>query len=876
MRTNSPSSLTTWFVLLSLVLSSLAGGIVTRSTHAQAAPHTLTRLDAARRPALMRYATDLTRLARLGQLEATSAGREADVRRAVEILTREAGNNPLLLAEPGADALAVAGGVARLIVSGNAPTRLREARIYSLSRDALLAGSKNTDEFVTRLRAVVEEAAAERGRVILFVEDFHQFAEADALSAASDAMRAAVAGGTLRVIGATTPAAYEQHIATDASLAKLFRPLRLEAVSDDSDTDESDKSEESTRADSGFAGDKLSPDLREMLEGTRGGDDGGNERVKVILQADDINNAELRAQLGRSGARVVASLGGIGAMEVELPLRAAARLASSDAARHVSLDREIKFLGHVEVTTGAEAMREQAGNEHLEGDGIGVAVLDSGLFREHDSMDNVKFERDFTEEGTKLDWYGHGTHVTGLLANRDNFGGDYLGVAPKVDIINLRVLDKNGLGKSSWVLKALNWILEPADPKNLLGEKNFEKFKIRVVNLSLGAPAIESYRNDPLCRAVRSLVDKGIVVVAAAGNNGKDSSGREVYGLVHSPGNEPSAITVGATNTFGTDARGDDQIATFSSRGPTRGYWTDGVGARHYDNLIKPELVAPGNKLVAAEAVVKTKVDGSEVILANVLVESHPELRAVNNTDYRKRMMRLSGTSMATPIVAGAAALLLQANPKLTPNMVKMILMYTAQPLAGYNMLQQGAGQLNIEGAVRLARRVRTDLSASTPQGTGLLTADSLPSPRTTLSGHSFTWAQGIILRHHYATGSNLVTQYQTVYGLGILMSDGYLLGNGILMSDGYLLGNGILMGDGILMCDGILMSDGMVLGSGTLFLPSGILMGDGILMSDGILMGDGILMSDGYLLGDGILMGDAAVGAMSAMIGGDETPSMK
>jgi len=91
-------------------------------------------------------------------------------------------------------------------------------------------------------------------------------------------------------------------------------------------------------------------------------------------------------------------------------------------------------------------------------------------------------------------------------------------------------------------------------------------------------------------------------VVAAAGNQGKDDQGHKVYGQIHSPGIEPAAITVGATNTFGTQARGDDAIATFSSRGPTRSYWTDTDGVKHHDNLIKPDLAAPGNKIVGAEA----------------------------------------------------------------------------------------------------------------------------------------------------------------------------------------------------------------------------------------------------------------------------------
>src|SRR3989442_1123972 len=80
------------------------------------------------------------------------------------------------------------------------------------------------------------------------------------------------------------------------------------------------------------------------------------------------------------------------------------------------------------------------------------------------------------------------------------------------------------------------------------------------------------------------------------------SSGEKIYGQIHSPGNEPSAITVGASNSFGTDVRSDDTVTTYSSRGPTRSYWTDANAVRHYDNLLKPDLTAPGNKIVGAAA----------------------------------------------------------------------------------------------------------------------------------------------------------------------------------------------------------------------------------------------------------------------------------
>src|SRR5207302_2422746 len=233
----------------------------------------------------------------------------------------------------------------------------------------------------------------------------------------------------------------------------------------------------------------------------------------------------------------------------------------------------------------------------------------------------------------------------------------------------------------SGTLAALDWVMT-----------NRATYNIRVLNMSLGTAAIDSYKNDPICRAVRRLVDAGIVVAAAAGNNGKNVAGQKVYGMIHCPGNEPSAITVGAANTFGTDSRNDDGVATYSSRGPTRSSWTDTLGVKHYDGLMKPDLVAPGNKIIEAESP------------NNLLVTQNPQLNANVSPVGARDQMYLNGTSMSSPVVAGAAALLLQANPTLTPNMVKAMLEYTAQPLSGFNMLEQGAGEVNIEGAVRLAR----------------------------------------------------------------------------------------------------------------------------------------------------------------------------
>ena len=138
--------------------------------------------------------------------------------------------------------------------------------------------------------------------------------------------------------------------------------------------------------------------------------------------------------------------------------------------------------------------------------------------------------------------------------------------------------------------------------------------------------------------------------------------------------------------------------------------------------------------------------------------------------------MYLSGTSMATPLVAGAAALMLQVNPKLTPNMVKAILMYSAQPLAGFNMLEQGAGQLNIEGAIRLSNLVRKDLNANTPVGSPFLTTSTPPTAKTTIAGSTFTWSGGLICNRTYVTGLELIMQFQGIYGLGVVMGDGVVM----------------------------------------------------------------------------------------------------
>ncbi len=612
---------------------------------------------------------------------------------------------------------------------------------------------------------------------------------------------------------------------------------------------------------------KLSPDLRDKILSMRAskvetGDisQAREDRVRVILQFKGKGRGQIEALLDDQSIAAGDELQSLNTRVVELPVKKLRRIAASDEVAYISLDREIQSLGYLEVVTGITQMRQASGNSGIEGKDIGIAIVDSGIYKDHHSLGGrIEVKLDFTGEGiVEDDPYGHGTHVASMAAASEHVAhGAYGGAAINAKLINLRVLDSQGNGLSSNLLRALDWILAPVDPNKPLGEKNHQKYKIRVVNLSLGTLAVDSYTNDPLCLAVRRLVNAGIVVVVAAGNNGKDSDGNKVYGHIHSPGNEPSAITVGAVNTFGTDARSDDKVATYSSRGPTRSYWTDANGEKHYDNLIKPDLVAPGNKILGAMA------DG------NALVRGFPQLRGYVSTNRAHEQMSLSGTSVAAPVVSGAVALMLQANPKLTPNLVKAILMYTAQPLAGFDLFEQGTGELNVEGAVRLAKLVRTDLTNSTPLGAPLLTTTTPPTPQTTIAGETFVWAQGILVDYTYVTGAELITKYQKIYGTGML------LGNGVVITNGMLLGNWQMLSSGMLLGNNIMVSNGMLLGNGTPLLSCGMLLGNGLLLGNGIILSDGILRSDGMLLGNGDLWGEAQLQSMTAMVAGDDTPSM-
>ena len=366
---------------------------------------------------------------------------------------------------------------------------------------------------------------------------------------------------------------------------------------------------------------------------------GAGAPADVIVEG---SRAQIEAAAGRYGVAVVRW------MKHGAVLRAAGgqleALQADGELDHLSGDVSVR--GNLAVTDqsiGADqAWAGLKGLVGVTGRGVGVAVIDSGIANVPALEGHVVAEVDFLEgRPVALDEYGHGTHVAGIVAAgqvQPDVIERHSGVSPGAHLIDLKVIGADGSGRTSDVIEAIDWAIE-----------NRQRFAIRVINLSLGHPVYESFRDDPLCQAVERAVGAGIVVVAAAGNLGKTADGTPVVGGIESPGNSPYAITVGALNTRGTAARSDDVMATYSSRGPALIDWT-----------LKPDVAAPGNKIVSLMA------PGS------ALARDYPELHVAADAggDY----LQLSGTSMATAVVSGAAALILEANPSLDPLHVKVAL----------------------------------------------------------------------------------------------------------------------------------------------------------------------------------------------------------
>jgi serine protease AprX len=321
---------------------------------------------------------------------------------------------------------------------------------------------------------------------------------------------------------------------------------------------------------------------------------------------------------------------------------------------------------------------------NITGKGIGVALIDSGVApvpglddRRVVNGPDLSFESQ-APSLRNLDTFGHGTHMAGIIAGRDaakdgklTDDKNFVGVAPDATLVSLKVAAADGAVDVTQVIAAINWAV---------AHRNDPGLNIRVINLSYGTDSLQDPKVDPLASAAEAAWRSGIVVVAAAGNAGARAP------RLTMPAVDPYVIAVGAADGRNTAGRADDVVADFSNRG---------------NASRSPDLVAAGRSVVSLR-------DPNSYIDANYPTGLLP-------TDKDKRFFRGSGTSQATAVVSGAAALLLQQRPNLTPDQVKKLLTGTADamPAAAPG---KGAGQLNVGRAVAAPAPVATQ---NFPRSTG-------------------------------------------------------------------------------------------------------------------------------------------------------------
>jgi serine protease AprX len=358
----------------------------------------------------------------------------------------------------------------------------------------------------------------------------------------------------------------------------------------------------------------------------------------ALVRVDPGASGAVAAKARSAGAGDVVALDAIDVVIARL---------SADALRALRTDPRVAFIAAdaVVTTAGKRDRFESAAGEPspgvevidapeawkaATGKGITVALMDTGVARHPDLESSVLARFDFVNDGaTQPDPSGHGTFVAGLIAAH---GKDFKGVAPDAKLISLRVLDGNGNGSMHSVLAAFDWLLH-----------NRARYGIRVLNLSFGAPQSVSYHRELLAGVVESAWFAGVVVVTAAGNDGPAT------GTVSSPGTDPFVVTAGSLADQGTAERGDDRVSVFSGRGPTK------------DGFEKPDVLAPG------EHVVSLRVPGTELDR-----RSRSDLRSESRADSAASLYgRLTGTSASSAMVAGVAALVLEAHRSYTPTKVK-------------------------------------------------------------------------------------------------------------------------------------------------------------------------------------------------------------
>jgi serine protease AprX len=443
------------------------------------------------------------------------------------------------------------------------------------------------------------------------------------------------------------------------------------------------------------AASRLDDDLSQRLQAAP-----ESEVIPVIVEGAADTSPETRAQrteskVRASGGHVVGSSGLLGASVAELTPAQIRSLAADPAVARIHFDSPVKAAaqtadgsatGQTPIVFQQTVGATDAWNAGDTGQGITVAVLDTGIDNSSGAFGGrVKARVDLIDPDHPAsgDPAGHGTHVAGIVAASRQFISP--GIAPDASLVSVRVLDRNGTSRLSTVMHGLEWVIA-----------NKVRLDIGVVVLALGAPAVASYQEDPLAAAAELAWRSGLVVVTAAGNAGPGA------GTIQTPGIDPLLLTVGASDDNGTASPADDVIPSWSSVGPTP------------DGLAKPDLVAPGRKIVSV------RVPGSTLDLQSPTHVEGPTT------------IRFSGTSEATAVAGGAAALLLQQRPGLRPDETKALLVQGARPISAASAAAQGAGLLNVSRSLA-ARTPHVNRPHLAP-ASGLLRA-VLPELRAAMGG---------------------------------------------------------------------------------------------------------------------------------------------
>lgn len=417
-----------------------------------------------------------------------------------------------------------------------------------------------------------------------------------------------------------------------------------------------------------------------------------DQKVPVIVQKVNgkFQSKEIAAA---AGTGVDHEFGFINAIRMTVPAKKIPQLAKARGVRYIVPDGPVT-LGAVETAglqtvfpqvTGAATLWNTGTG--LTGKGVTVAVVDSGVAA-HPDFDTRVLSRWSAKSSDQADASGHGTHVAGIIAGR-SADGHYIGVAPEANIVAVKTANDQLATSESGVVKALQWVYD-----------NRSTYNIRIVNMSLSAQTENSYLFSPMAAAAEKLWQSGIVVIVAAGNRAT-----QPHAMWYPPSNDPFLITVGALDDNLTVDPTDDSIAPFSSYGQTQNLYS------------KPDLVAPGRKILAPLAAGTAH-----------LAQTFPD-RVTPDGKY----IRLSGTSMASPVVSGLAALLLERYPTLTPNQVKWALTATTVTYPGQPA--GTAGAVDIQAALNLiANRKATGLPL------GEANQGVIASPQVDLLANNVNW----------------------------------------------------------------------------------------------------------------------------------------